>query len=366
MSTSVEALFAPFPHVRLAQSADQRPLREFHRSIAMKTNALSLAYDYANALADPTEFVSLFEDEGRIQGTATLACREARSESGEVVPYGYLANLRIAPKMSAGVRREWRRFYGALVAQAPDLEVAGRPRFMLTAILDDNVAAIRFLTKHLREVTYRPVQRYESVTTFGPTSLARTAVAGVLIRPATPDDELGARAITIAKGLSGANAAFDASHTVLAVRDGRIVAAVTVRHTPNRTLMITEASRPMRWLLRALRWLGVCRIDVPGPVRMAYLTDVRLSPALSGRDRRGIFEAIASYAWHHLVKPSGAQAMCFASWPDFAAATYALPRWLAVRTAGTLYEVVPAGAPGSPVLAQGAAAGPLPFDLTNS
>jgi len=319
---STAALFAPFPHVRLATEADQPALSDFHRQIAMKTKLFSLAYDYdKTALLEPNTFVTLFEDEGRIQGTASLSCR--RTDVG--TRYGYLGNLRIAPRMSSGVRKEWRHFYGALVAQARSLDEAGNPEFLLTSILDDNHLAIRFLTKHLPQVRYVPVQKYESVTTFGPTLFARRAVRGVSFR------REGER--------------------VIGERNGKIVACVTPRQSPNRTLLITEAAWPVRRALKAVN------VNVPGPVKLTYLTQLRVDP---GADRAQIFEAMSYFVWHHF-KPV---ALCFATFPGVD--EYDLRRWVRLRTKGTLYEVTTRDSAPSPVLQRAAATGPLPFDLSNS
>ena len=331
---NVDTLFAPFPHVRLATSADRAALSAFHRQVAMKVGPLSLAYDYdPEGPVDPTTFVSLFEDQGRLRGTASL-CRGSFETGGQRVSYGYLGNLRIGPGMSPTVRTEWRRFYAALVSHAQHIEAAGCPRFLLTAVLDQNERALRFLTKHLKEVRYLPVQRYHSVTAFGPTPFARVKTSGVSFEHHPESGQVVAR------------------------RDGQVIAQVTPRPAPNRTLLVTEAAWPMRLALEALS------IQVPGPVKLIYFTDLWLDGALN--DRQQVFEAMAHFVWREVARPAGAHGLCFASFPDFSGATFDLPRWLRMRTPGTLYEVIPRDGCASPLLQRAAKAGPLPFNLSTS
>lgn len=390
--SDVAGLFARFPRIRLATRDDQPSLTALHRSFAMESGAVSLTYDFAGAPLEaagesgtPT-FVALFEEEGQLRGTASLACRRARV-GDETIPYAYLANLRVAPGMSAGLRREWRAFYGALVRQARSLPSAGEPRFLLTAVLDENQAAMRALTRRLKEVRYLPLQRYVSVTALAPTPLARRRTCGVELRFAGPTDLPRIRAfLSEAAFRRGLGEDFSLSghkdelsrrlrcwrdfsvrdFIVAEADDGRLLAVTAPRLTPSRKLRLERASRPLRAALRGARLLGVPAVQVPGPLELLYLTHLELSPALSVERREAVLEALLAFVWERVSRPRRAHALSFALWPELGWPLRRLRGWLQLRTPGTLYQVVARDEEGDERLRCAAAAAPLPLELCSA
>lgn len=93
---------------------------------------------------------------------------------------------------------------------------------------------------------------------------------------------------------------------------------------------------------------------MPGPLKLLYLTHLRLGAAASSL----AMQALLHFVWEQVQHPAGAHAMCFREPPDVS-----LHGWLAHRSSGTLYSVVPTGHVAHAQLHAAASAGPLPFEL---
>lgn len=383
-------LLAAFPHVRLVRANDDAALAAFHRSVPMDLGPLSLAYEFpegplkaAVECGAPT-VVTAFHEEGVIRGTASLACRRGVLD-GRVIPYGYLANLRIGPGMSRRLRREWRTFFGALVSSAASLQELGRPRFLLTSVLDGNERAVRFLTQRLKEVRYHALQRYESVLAFRPLPGARRHLRGVRFRCADLSDTPRLRRFLVATSaqrpfsdelhsdgedeLTRRLATWDGfglDQFVLAEdeKTGQILATVAARLCTTRSLSLIRAPWAVTAGLRFARPFGVPPLVVPGPLKLLYLSSLETAPELAPQRRSELVHALLFEVWRTHQRRLGALAMAFAMWPGFSMPVDKLRGWAHLRTRGTLYQVTAPGEPPHASLARAAHTAPLPFDLS--
>jgi hypothetical protein len=377
----VARLFAPFPHTRLATATDEAALAKLHRDVPMESAPLSLAYDFGRGPAISAReagrtLVSVFEAQGRLQGTASLSTRKLKL-FGTRVPSASVANLRMLPRPDLKVRREWRRFYGALVQAAPSLGAAGRPQFITTAVLQDNALAVKLFTRHLSEVRYLPLQEYHAITALAPLPHARARVPGVTFRFAQAADLERIR-VFLAACVDGRGVGedftsvgddelcrrlrdwhgFQVADFVLAESEGgKVLATLAPRFTPHRALTVTRASLSMR------AGLALMGMRVPGPMKVLYLTHFELRDGLDPALREALVEALLTFVWRTIGRPNGANGLTFASWPQFGW-PQRVPRWVQVKTRGMLYEVAPPDVSASYELHDAARRGPLPLELS--
>jgi hypothetical protein len=387
----VDRLLGRFPRVRLAGPSEEPALAEFHRSIEMAAGGISMSYDFgaaplrAAAEAGAPSHVALFCEGDQIQGSASLSCRTGLLGANRLA-YGYLANLRISPSSSRPLRREWREFFAALVREMGDLPSAGRPRFLLTTILDQNTTAVRFLTQHVKQVRYVPLQRYESVVAFGPGPWARRRVSGVCFRLGTGADLPRIRSFLVSSSAaqefredfrtSGADElerrlstweGFGLENFLLAERnDGQLVAVTAPRIPRHRWLLLRKVDAPRRWGLQAAALLGGRRLEVPGALKLLYLTHLAVDPGLPRSERNALLDVLLFEAHRRFQRPWRAHALCFARTPALGFPGGTLRGWARVRTPGTVYQVLPAEDDPDPELVRAARVAPLPLDLSTS
>jgi hypothetical protein len=147
------------PVVREATEADDEALCELFQQITMEADLRLVVersprffrlYEIQRLLA---RRVFVGEVEGRLEGVATIMAREAWLE-GERIRLGYLGDLRLAPKLRGGffLGRRLGEHFGAFMSEQGS-EVA------LTAIIETNAAAVRFLTKRSRRFPDKPIYR---------------------------------------------------------------------------------------------------------------------------------------------------------------------------------------------------------------
>ncbi len=388
-NVTLDSFFRHFKNIRLATAKDQTALSAFHQSAVMRSGSVCLAYDFAgqpqraaDEAGDPTR-VALFEQAGTLYGTASLSARSARLD-GESVSYGYLGNLRIDQKMPRELRREWRQFYGHLVRHAKVVPAFLKPAFLLTAILDENQTALRFLTQHLKTVRYWPLQHYTAVTALAPKPFRRLRVDGVTIRFARHSDFESVKTfLSLCSSTRRCSEAYETNRPgalewcltrwndfaieqfVVAEREGEVLAVVAPRLTPHRRLRIHVAPAVLRAALAAARLVGMPKANIPGPLNLLHLTHLELLPSLDIATKTKLFDAVLTFVFERVVRPMKAHGMTWATWPQFDTSTSA-PGWLSVRSAGTLFEVTTPEATVSPSLLAAAQHGPLPFDLSIS
>ena len=349
----------------------------------MRGNGTALGYDVADPLQAAAEsgapaFVALFEDsQGGLCGTASLTNRALRLE-GQSVRYGYLGDLRISPRMPAALRRTWRRFLGALIAEGPGIQGLGSPTFFLTAVLDGNERALKFLTKALKEVRYVPLQKYATRLAVASWPWARRGDARWAVRRANAGDVEAIKALLASGSPLGADADALEEHfatwkdfsveSFLVAEDagGTAVGVVAPRFNPSRQLWVQAVPTGARWVLRAAQVFGMAELQVPGPLKILYLSHLGLSPSLSGEAKSGVLGALSHFAWREVARPAGAHAMATYEVPQF---DFPAPRpsgFARMSVKGMLFEVHPAGGSPHGALETASKSGALPFDLSVS
>lgn len=137
-----------FPEVSLASTEQSKALLDLFNLTPMKGDELSLTYDRAPdyfaflRCHSPFHFVLVINDNHQIKATGSLIIRPGLIK-GERRWVGYLGDLRVQDPRKWG--RFWRRFYKALMQDAPLIEEFKGTLHWQTCLLSDNQKAKKAL-----------------------------------------------------------------------------------------------------------------------------------------------------------------------------------------------------------------------------
>jgi hypothetical protein len=301
---------------------------------------------------------------------------------GEVVSYGYLADLRISPRSAQALRREWKAAYPWILQRLAQSDEARHPRFFLTAILDGNQRAMALLTRHLKGVRYVPVQPYVATLAYAPLPALPFRRAPAQWRSATPDDlprvlaflAEHARAAPLSEAWEeelprrlASWPGFEASSLQLSFDPrGELRAVVPARFPRSRAMVVHAARWTTRAALASLRAIGVPRLEVPGALKLLYVGAPTFHSALGQSARADLFEQALRFLWRRVLRPGGGHALCFARYPTFGEPLPRLRGWAQVESPGTLYAVELEGAGTALDLPALLTKCPFPFELSTA
>lgn len=151
-----------YPSIRVAEPADNEIILAFYDQAPMQTSAFALQYqrapDFFRLLRYQADRAYVFinvDDAGAVRGVAALSLRPGWMD-GKPVTIGYLGDLRVG--LDRRIAARWLRWYGEVLANAHEIEELSDCSVWFTAVLDDNAAARRALTRSARGgPTYVPL-----------------------------------------------------------------------------------------------------------------------------------------------------------------------------------------------------------------
>ena len=355
------------PTARLATPEDNPRILAFFDRAPMGASAFAVQYqrapDFFHLLrwqSDRSHVFITVDEHGAVRSMATVSLRPGWVDDRPTT-VGYLGDLRVAFDR-ASIRR-WRRFYGELLACAPEIEELADCTHWYTAVIDDNRLA-RLAIGHERAgaPVHVPLAAFTMrnlvarLPGFRPRLprgwRVRSAAAGDAARiddfferenralPLGFRAELGRR-LARWDGLSLGD--------FLVVEDGDELLACAAPWSPAaaKRTVVSRVPVPLALAGRAARiWPGRAPLRVPvagEPLRMLYLTNLVFAAGLSDAARRlaaralvdRVFDQWADSEWHCL-------ALCdFASWK----LGPALRGYVQQTVPITVYSVTPPGQP---------------------
>lgn len=160
-------LLENYPEVKIADRSLNDKILKFFDETPMKGTGLQLRYERAPDFfkfldyQSKDYFVFYAEKEQQVMGVGTLVIRPGMIH-GENVHVGYLGDLRV--KFDKRLALLWRRFYGDLMANIHKIDEFHHCRHLLTAIIDENVKAVKALVHNDRlPYKYIPKAPYQMV-----------------------------------------------------------------------------------------------------------------------------------------------------------------------------------------------------------
>lgn len=168
----LEEVLAPYKHFAVASASENEDILNFFRSMNMETNSLSLRYergpDFFAFLKEQCEEAIIFtmkNADGTIQGLGSVVLIRHFIDGKEEL-CAYLGDLRISPKLNAKIRLRWKGCYAEIIENFKNIEEFKGVRYLYSAILDDNMQALRSLLKNNEQMVYHPLTTYETVNIY--------------------------------------------------------------------------------------------------------------------------------------------------------------------------------------------------------
>jgi len=286
------------PGVRPADQKDENKLHELFQAKPMKIGKLELVYDrrpsFQNLLeAQGSSHITwLMEGQSRILGCGSVSAVD-RWYLGKKHRVSYLSDLRISEARAAITT--WRKFYPDALAALEEGGLLGKPTYHLTAVLKENLPALRALTGKNKGVEYHPFREPWMVNIFGRLVLRRPQLQVRAIRASESDrllHYLKDRACQRAFGYDfpleqdrrlKTWPGFDPAQFLVCESGDRWL-GVCLPWSPSALKRLVFQSAP--WLTQkmfySLKWLGRKPLEVGAPISTTYLSSFYWSDGVEG------------------------------------------------------------------------------------
>lgn len=352
-------VLAPYKHFGVASADENQEILSFFKSMVMETDSLGLRYergeDFFAFLKEQCERAYIFtmkNDEGKIMGLGSMALIR-HFVAGEEQLCAYLGDLRISPLLNAKIRLKWKKCYGDIISHFHELEEFKGVRYLYSAILDDNMHAMRSLLKNNDRIIYQPLTPYETVNIYGsyplkvnkhaPMSLTRASLTKTraflannaqipglqyFFRPTGPD-ELTRRLETWQN--------FKAQDFITVLdKNNHIIATCAPWMCQTKKLVVTKISLFYRLLGKVIfPLMGIPALKVGGEIKTLYLTNLVFKANLTPEERT----AALTLMIQQILKKSERD-FHLISFFDFPQNKLGSLPFFAQRTKATLYQVM--------------------------
>ncbi len=181
-------VLAPFKHFEMASEKENLEILRFFHSMTMDTPSMSLRYDrgddffaYLYQQCEKNFVITMKNDDGSIHGLGSISLiRHYINGRSEVC--AYLGDLRISPKLSSRVRVKWKSCYAEVISKFSEIDEFEGVRYLYSAILDDNLAAMKSLLKNNDRIIYHPLTPYETINIYGKNPLLNISKSNLQIQ----------------------------------------------------------------------------------------------------------------------------------------------------------------------------------------
>jgi hypothetical protein len=177
-----------FTRVRLATAQDNAAILQFINSISMQTEEGGLGIDRLpdffslTRMQGDKSFTFLFDnDDGSIGGIGCISVTTMQIK-GRAQRLGYCSDLKFSRKISRDTRKEFYQFYQSLIEKFSTIEELEGCEYVVTSILDGNVAAKKSLvhqSSKKNQLQHRPVYQYENINVLA--RLPRPTIGGLSV-----------------------------------------------------------------------------------------------------------------------------------------------------------------------------------------
>ncbi len=354
-------LLEKYPEVKIADRSVNAKILKFFDETPMKGTGLQLRYERAPDFfkfldyQSKDYFVFYAEKENQVMGVGTLVIRPGMIH-GENVHVGYLGDLRV--KFDKRLAILWRRFYGDLMENIYKIEEFHHCKYLLTAIIDENVQAVKALVHNDRlPYKYIPKAPYQMVNILMKAPLLGMRKGSYKVRKAHEIDKESINLFLernhhkrsfgfsfnkthneLDYRLKNWNN-FDMSNMVIVEKNGNLL-AVTGLWTPSPAKKIVVESLPKEQE-KQLKFLSpFTKIPkVEEELKVQYMTLLTIEESLDRKEKQQVFRQLV-LELHKFKEVKNSHMLAYADFPTQDPLLPALKGFVHFETPMTLYQVV--------------------------
>lgn len=354
-------LLENYPEVKIADRSVNDKILKFFDETPMKGKGLQLRYERAPDFfkfldyQSKDYFVFYVEKENQVMGVGTLVIRPGMIH-GENVHVGYLGDLRV--KFDKRLALLWRKFYGDLLANIYKIEEFHHCRHLLTAIIDENVQAVKALVHNERlPYKYIPKAPYQMVNILMKTPLLGMRKGAYKVRRAHEVDKESIQlffernhhkrsfGFTFNKEHNQLDyrlknwTNFNMSHLVLVEKDGNLLAVTGLwSPSPAKKIVVEAMPESQQKQLKLLSpFTKVPKVEEE--LKVQYMTLLTLEESLDQKEKQEVFRQLV-LELHKYPEVKDSHMLAFTDFPTQDPLLPALKGFVHFETPMTLYQVV--------------------------
>lgn len=354
-------LLEKYPEVKIADRSVNDKILKFFDETPMKGTGLQLRYERAPDFfkfldyQSKDYFVFYAEKENQVMGVGTLVIRPGMVH-GENVHVGYLGDLRV--KFDKRLAILWRKFYGDLMANIYNIEEFHHCKYLLTAIIDENVQAVKALVHNDRlPYKYIPKAPYQMVNILMKTPFLGMRKHSYIIRRA---HEVDKESIVLFLERNHHHRSFgfsfnkvhneldyrlknwnhfDMSNLVIVEKGGNLL-AVTGLWTPSpaKKIVVEALPKPQEKQLKFLApFTKIPKVEEE--LKVQYMTLLTIEESLDRKERQHVFRQLV-LELHCFDEVKKSHMLAYTDFPTQDPLLPALKGFIHFETPMTLYQVV--------------------------
>lgn len=357
----LEQILSRYPELELADELANKEILKFFDAMAMRVEGMQINYDrkpnffgFLNDQAEQSRVILGRSQDGELKGVGSFHMR--KGYLNEVLAnVGYLGDLRVG--LDRRILKSWRKVYGEILDSNASAE-STHPRYFLTAVLDDNLAAKRALvTAKNQQFVYDHLVDYQIVQIIGKKPWAsrkrRTSFEVRRARASEVQEIIDFLQKESQRQVMGYDYAtelprrlnqwenFSPENFILVKDHDKVIACTALWEPTHKKIVVENFSWSNRVLFHMLNrsFLAKRPLDMQtGRLNIVYLTHLTISQELTPEMRRDVFRDLFVQAYQYSRDIHNFHALSF---HDYAFDHYAscLKDFVSFRMNASLYTV---------------------------
>ncbi len=171
----LEKLLIHHPRVKIGNENDQESIFSIIDQTSISSESLQISferkpnfYHFLKAQGHRAFVFQFLNHDKSVQGFGVSTFRKMQWK-GKQICLGYTSDLRTTPQLDREARLQWRKFYGDVVGNSPQIEDFDNCIGFVTAVWNENNLAQKALVKKKRpgDFSYEKVNSYKSYSIWG-------------------------------------------------------------------------------------------------------------------------------------------------------------------------------------------------------
>jgi hypothetical protein len=341
----------------LATEEHNENLVDFTATLWLNTSLFSLRYDRGNNYFETKydisfhNYTAIFRNSDRTL-TGTAACTFLSGQYlGKDVNYAYISDLRLSPAMEKEAKEKWFEFNKELITNISKVDEGKGAQVILTAVMDDNLKALKFFRKKVPAVDYTPIQSYESINLMFPLfqnsfkkkisvtkNMNYSELESFYIEN-TPDYLLG-QSLPKRIEYQTLNWKHFSKDDFFGIYKGNeLLGAFSLRRHTNKKMMLGKLHPLIRYGLKLFRAAGINTIKENSLVHTLYIENIIFKMGTTKELKTKALEESLRWIYVSTAKPGNFQIISLLHYPGLENHSFGNFRWVKLKSSGQLCEV---------------------------